>query len=143
MTSLIDLYQLAERNGHAVYWYSCADDRIVSMSVMDDDGDCAIAIDPYKIPTIAAEKSIVAHELGHCETGSFYNQYATCDIRQRHENRADRWAIHTLVPKEELNTAVQAGYTNLWELAEYFDVTEDFMKKAICLYQYGNLAMVG
>ena len=35
----------------------------------------------------------LAHELGHCCTGSFYNQWATADCRRRHENVADKWAI--------------------------------------------------
>lgn len=142
MTNLIDLYQFAELKGHAVYWYSCKDSRIISMSVMDTDGDCAIALDPYKISTTTEEKRVLAHELGHCETGSFYNQYAACDIRQKHENRADKWAIHHLIPKDDLQKAFSAGYTTIWELAEYFDVTEEFMEKVICLYQKGNLSDV-
>ena len=44
---------------------------------------------------------LFAHELGHCETGSFYNRYAKLDVRQQHENRADKWAIRRLVPMAE------------------------------------------
>ena len=32
------------------------------------------------------------------------------------------------------------GYTEVWELAELFGVTEQFMRKAICLYVHGNVA---
>ena len=36
--------------------------------------------------------------------------------------------------------AVAEGCTELWELAERFDVTEEFVRKAVCLYVHGNLA---
>ena len=81
----------------------------------------------------------LAHEMGHCVTGSFYNSDAACDIRKRHEIRADKWAIKQLIPQEELQEAVAAGYSEIWDLAEYFDVPEDLMRKAICWYKHGNL----
>lgn len=88
----------------------------------------------------ADERVHLAHELGHCATGSFYNRYTPFDIRQKHENRADKWAIKKLISREALNDAVSRGNTTLWELAEYFGVTNDFMRKAICLYEHENLA---
>ena len=42
--------------------------------------------------------------------------------------------------QEELDEAVAAGITEPWALAEHFGVDEDFLKKAVCLYTYGNLA---
>ena len=72
-------------------------------------------------------------------TGSFYNEAATCDIRRKHENRADKWEIYELVPVSELDEAIAKGYTEIWDLAEYFGVTEDFMRKAVCWYTHGNL----
>ena len=115
--------------------------RAESLSYQDSDGECYIAMDPRHLFTLAEEKVRLAHELGHCETGSFYNRYATCDIREKHEHRADKWAIQELVPADELNKAVASGCTELCNLADYFDVTEDFMRKAICWYKHGNLAV--
>ena len=86
------------------------------------------------------ERVHLGHELGHCVTGSFYNRYAAVDCRQRHENQANRWAIQTLIPVDALDEAVAQGCTEIWELAERFGVTEDFMRKAVCLYVHGNLA---
>ena len=82
----------------------------------------------------------LSHELGHCVTGSFYNIYAAIDYRRRHENRADKWAISTLIPVDDLDDAVAQGCTEVWELAERFGVTEDFIRKAVCYYVHGNLA---
>ena len=59
---------------------------------------------------------------------------------KKHENRADKWAIQRLIPLPELDAARADGHTELWELAEYFGVTEDFMRKAVCWYTHGNLA---
>lgn len=111
-----------------------------AFSLMAEDGDCYIAIDPDRISNENDERTKLAHEMGHCITGSFYNQWSAFDLRQKHENRADRWGIHRLIPVEDLDDAVAAGYTELWDLAEFFGVTEDLIKKAVCLYTHGNLA---
>ena len=76
----------------------------------------------------------MAHELGHCKRGAFYNQYSSFDIRSRHEYRADKWAVQQIIPYEELISACESGYTERWELAEYFDVTENFITKAFEVY---------
>ena len=88
----------------------------------------------------AVEKVHLAHELGHCMTGSFYSRHTAVDSRQRHENRADKWAVNHLIPVDQLDDAIAAGYTEIWELAEHFGVTEDLAKKAVCYYVHGNLA---
>ena len=87
------------------------------------------------MPTLADEKVKLAHELGHCETGSFYNRWATCDIRRKHERRANRWAYEKLVPEDELWDAIRQGYREPWELADYFGVTEAFLRHAIAYYR--------
>lgn len=139
MAELIDLYQYAEHRGIDVDWIPM--ERALSLSVPLDDGSCCIALDPWKMDTVEKEIVCLAHELGHCECGAFYNRWAACDVRQRHENRADKWAIEHLISPEELDGAVAAGNTEIWSLAEYFGVTEDFMRKAVCWYTHGNLAV--
>ncbi len=94
-------------------------------------GECYVGIDPMQLETQAEERVHLAHELGHCITGSFYNMYSGSDIRKRHEIRADRCAAALLVPVEELKSQFRKGITEIWNLAEYFDVTEDFIRKAI------------
>lgn len=86
------------------------------------------------------ERVHFAHEIGHCVTGSFYNRYTPCYIRQQYENRADKWAIKKLVPEDALYKAVEQGHTEAWDLAECFDVTQPFMEKAIEYYQAKALA---
>ena len=80
------------------------------------------------------EKIHLAHEVGHCVTGSMYNIYAPLDNRAKHELRADRWAIKKLVPFNDLRTAIKKGIRECWELAEFFNVTDEFMNNALKFY---------
>lgn len=91
MTNLIDLYEYAQSRGIGVYWFElgCAE----SLSYCDAAGECYVAMDPWRLHTVEEEKTKLGHELGHCCTGSFYNRWAACDVRRKHENRADKWAI--------------------------------------------------
>ena len=140
MNDLLELYDFAEREGIQVDCFELQKRK--ALSIMDaSDGKCYIAIDPMKLSSSREEKVILAHEEGHCATGSFYSKYASCDIRQKHENRADKWAIMQLIPFHELRRAILLGNTEVWSLADHFDVPEDFMKKAICWYMFGNLAV--
>lgn len=137
MKQLKQLYRYAEKRNIEVSSFSLPE--TASMSLRSPDGACYIAIDP-RLPSESAERVHLSHELGHCLTGSFYNRYAPQDLRQKHENRADKWAIRKLIPAAELDDAVAAGHTQLWDLADYFGVTEAFMRKAVSLYTHGNLA---
>jgi len=132
MTDIVELYQLAENHEHEVYWYT--DENISAVSVMDEtDGSCAIAINPFKIEGNADEKYKLAHELGHCECGAFYNRYSPFDLVNKHEFRADRWAIKKLLPKEELRAAI-VDRRDRCEIAEMFEVPVELVDKAVEYY---------
>lgn len=133
MIDTVSLYGLADQRGYDVYWYTFNNPVLESMSICDGDF-CAIAIDPFRLDSEADERYKMAHELGHCETGSFYNEYAACDLRAKHELRADRWAIKKLLPKEELYAALHRGLAR-WEIAEEFIVPEELVEKALEYYQ--------
>ena len=133
-----DLYSLASQQNIPVLTYPLP--TTGSMSLMGDTGACYIGMDKGVQDGNIQERVHLAHELGHCYTGSFYNRYAAIDHRKRHENRADKWAIQNLIPVDALDDAVAHGYTEFWELAERFGVTEEFAKKAVCYYVHGNLA---
>ena len=135
---LRSLYDLAQQQNIAVIPFSM--EKNESMSLMDDQGRCYIGMDdPIRDGSIQ-ERVHLSHEMGHCITGSFYNIYAPLDCRQTHENRANKWAIQALIPVEQLDDAIAEGYTEVWELAERFGVTEDFVRKAVCYYVHGNVA---
>lgn len=135
---VLDLYKLAEQRNIAVIETSLPETG--SLSIMTDNGACYIGIDQSVMDGDALELVHLGHEIGHCETGSFYSIHTAVDSRQRHENKADKWAVKKLIPVDDLDNAVADGCTELWELAERFGVTEQFMRKAVCYYVHGNLA---
>ena len=136
--TLEDLYRHVDSRGIAVDYYLFAHTESLSAPIGDG---YVIAVDPTKVRDSADEKVKVGHEAGHCATHSFYSPGEDFCTRQRFENRADKWAIRKLVPKDELEEAVSRGITEPWELAEYFDVTPEFMYMAMWFYENGNLAL--
>lgn len=129
---LLELYQLADAEHIPIYSFDLPQTQ--SLSLMNNDGSCAVAIDPFGLNSTKDEKIRLAHELGHCVTGSFYNRYSDFDIKAKSEYKADKWAIKKLIPKDELQAAFEQGYTEPWDLAEYFNVTEEFISKAVNYY---------
>ena len=133
----MNLYRIAEQQNIDVLTYPMAENE--SISIMLPNGKCYIGMDKSVREDSAEERVHLGHELGHCVTGAFYNAYAAADIRQKHENRADKWAIRQLIPHDKLTQAVETGITEPWELADLFDVTVQFMLKAMCYYKHGHL----
>ena len=124
-----NLYRIAERQGITVDRFPLSENASVSVK----DGDkLFVGLDNALCGV--NERVCLAHELGHCETYSFYNIHSPFDVRAKHERRADMWAIKKLVPKTVLKKALKSGYDNVYSLAEYFSVTTDFMQKAIDYY---------
>lgn len=110
-----------------------------SMSMMEE-GLCTIVIDNKQIHSSVEENVITAHEVGHCETGAFYDENSL-ELRSRMEHRANRWAIKKLIPKDELIEAFENNILETWNLAEHFEVTEEFMIKALEFYGYYHRAI--
>lgn len=132
MDKILELDKLAEADQIEIL--EIKSNKCRSMSIQTESGQCYIGIDSGHM-TKAEETVCKAHELGHCETGSFYNRYSPFDLISKHEYRADAWAIENLIDKSEIEAAFKQGITEIWDLAEHFEVTEDFMRK-VCKY-YG------
>lgn len=132
-TRTSELYEIAEKNGTEIICRELP--QTASVSVRSAAGRCYVGIDPFEIETTAEERVHIAHEIGHCETLAFYNAYSPLETRGRQERRADRWAVSRLVPVRELTEALKRGIKEIWDLAEYFDVTEEFMLKAIEIHR--------
>ena len=107
-----------------------------SVSLALPDGAMFIGIDDSVMQSRAEERVHLAHELGHCVTGAMYNIRCPIMPRQRYERIADAYAIKKLVVEDELRRVIddREGDISVWELSEWFDVTEDFMRKALAFY---------
>lgn len=93
-----------------------------------------IAIDMRKFDSKRELKCILAHEIGHCETGSFYNIYSPFDLKAKCEYKANKRAVEILMPIDEVCKAMRIGYRSAWALAEFFDVTQAFADMALTFY---------
>ncbi len=129
---LIELYEFLEQSDVSVL--CCDFAHFTSLSMLDEDGAMSIGIDPMQLDSSAEELCILAHEAGHCATGSFYNRNSQFDLLKKHEYRADVWAILRLCPKERVLLELRKGNHEIWQLAECFSVTEPFIQKALSYY---------
>lgn len=78
---------------------------------------------------------ILAEELGHHYTTSG-NILDLTDIRNvKQEKQARNWAYEKLVGLVSLVNAFEKGIRTISEMAEYLDVTEEFLVKAIQHYR--------
>lgn len=87
------------------------------------------------IPTTAEKACVLAEELGHYYTTSG-NILDLTDIRNlKQEIRARNWAYEKLIPLQRFVEASKEGLRNRYELADYFDVTEEFLEDALSYYK--------
>ena len=130
--TLEELYNIAQSENIDIY--AAAFPLSQSVSIMDDNLNCYIGIDYDLIHSSAEEKRKLAHEIGHCIRGAFYNQHSKLDLISKHEYSADKWACDTLLPKDDMQEAFELGYVEVWQLADYFDVPEELIKKALWIH---------
>lgn len=129
--TLDQLYERASRQGIEIDEVKMRELKAVSFP------EGWIAIDRRKIETLTELKCILAHEIGHIETGAFYNIWSPFDLMEKCEHKANRRAAEILMPYHEVIAAFRAGYRTAWALAAYFDVTEDFARMAVGQYEKG------
>lgn len=84
--------------------------------------------------TNAEKLSVVAEELGHYKTtvGDILDQSPISNIKQ--EQSARKWAYEKLISFEDILLAFKQNIVEVYDLAEHFEVTEEFMKE--CLKHY-------
>lgn len=79
-------------------------------------------------------RCVLAEELGHYFTSAgigvpvIHVLYRGRVKLTQDEYRALRWAAQYLIPLNRLIQAIRSGIRQLWELAEYFHVTEELIR---------------
>lgn len=112
---------------------------ISAMSIVIKD-KYGIFINYNKFKNSNEEFNALAHEYGHCATGSLHRINSPFDIIAKHENIANRRAVEEFLPVCELKRAAKHGCQYAYEIAEYLGVPEQFVKQAIDIYkQTGEL----
>lgn len=88
--------------------------------------------------TMAEKLCVLVEELGHSiYGGNLVLGLIPDNLRRKYERQARVWAYKKLLPAKKLIRALQDPYyiNNLYEIAEDFDVTEEFLTEAIEHYQ--------
>lgn len=86
------------------------------------------------LDTTARKACVLAEELGHYHTtvGNILDQDDTNNRKQ--ERTARKWAYEKIAPIENILFAAADGHTEIWAMAEYLDVDEEFLKAALVHY---------
>ncbi len=96
-----------------------------------DQGDYAVFLDFSKIRSTRLLRGVCYHELGHAATGALHKVDSPYELVGRSEYRANRWAAQHYLTQEDFRNAFQDGCRELWQLAEYFDLPESDVQKAL------------
>lgn len=94
-------------------------------------GDYAIFLDFSKIRSTRLFRSVCCHELGHAVTGALHKVDSPYELVERSEYRANRWTAENFLTCQDFTEAFSAGCTELWQLAEYFDLPEPDVQWAL------------
>ena len=137
MEKLIDLYIWLEKENVSLFarHLPFSNTNTKSATICLHTNKRGVFIDYARLKTHAEKKTALAHECGHCATGTTHQLSSPLDLVGQHEYKADKWAAHRLVPPDELLKALKGGCTEPWELAERFSVTEDFIRRAEYIYR--------
>lgn len=78
--------------------------------------------------TTAKKACILAEEIGHDKTtvGNILKQTDLNNAKQ--EQKARVWAYNRLLSVDKVIEAAAKGYTSTWDMADYLDVDEEFLK---------------
>ena len=129
-----ELEDYASQNNVDVIPHKFSSNRIKGLYINN-----TIAINT-SIDTIAEKACILAEEIGHHETtiGNIIEQQTVSDIKQ--ERHARIWASNRMIGLSGLIDAFQNGCRNLFEMAEYLNITEEFLNESLKYYseKYGT-----
>lgn len=128
MFEISDFYQYCRRNDvDVIPFVGCPQPG----ATVRDQGFYAVFLDFSKIRSTRLLRGVCYHELGHIATGALHKVDSPYELVERSEYRANRWSAEQYLPAEEFREAFGLGYTEPWQLAEYFDLPEGDIRKAL------------
>lgn len=128
MFEISDFYDYCTRNKVDVIPY---DHCPQPGATIRDQAYYAVFLDFSKIRSTRLLRGVCLHELGHIATGALHKIDSPYELVERSEHRAIRWTAEHFLSAEAFQEAFQAGYTELWQLAEYFDLPEADVQSAL------------
>lgn len=131
MAAPIKLYQELQNRGISFFTWDLGRGKAATLEMQ---GRYAIFMDFDNIEGEREERVILAHEGGHAVTGATHKVSSPFDLIEKHENLANRWAIRYLLPFDRLQKAMADGDTEAYQLADRFEVPEEFVRQAVQYY---------
>ena len=95
----------------------------------------AVFLDFSKICSTRLLRGVCYHELGHVATGALHKVDSPYELVERSEYRATRWGVENYLTEEAFRTAFAEGYTELWQLSDYFDLPERCIADALTYWK--------
>lgn len=131
-----ELLDLSEKRGYIeVPSELCGLD---AAAILLPSGNCAWTVDASGLSS-AEYRGRLGHEIGHCEEGAFYTRLSAPTARAKCEEQAVRWEIRNMLPRAALRSAMRKGLRTSWELAEFFDLPEPLVLRAVAYYRMKRL----
>ena len=90
----------------------------------------AVFLDFSKIKSTRLLRGVCCHELGHAATGALHKVNSPYETVGRSEYRANRYVAQRFLKPEDFREAFAAGYTEIWLLAEFFELPEEDVRRA-------------
>lgn len=100
-----------------------------------------IGLGRHLLSNYARLRSVLAEELGHHFTTigkqipEEHYSYGRRLVCGQAEYRARKWAALHLMPEPDLTLAIKSGIVAIWDLAEYFRVSEEMAKLRLYIAQ--------
>ena len=91
----------------------------------------AVFLDVSKIESLRLLRGVCCHEWGHVATGALHKVSSPYELWERSEYRANRYMAENFLKAEDFQEAFDAGYTEIWQLAEFFEMPEQDVKNAL------------
>lgn len=124
----------AEKEGLEIYEHNFNTARLKGLCI-----DNVITLNSSSIETNAEKICVLAEEMGHyyTTTGNILDQSKAKNRKQ--ERRARAWAYDRLIGINGLINAYKYGCKSKYEIAEYLNVSEQFLEEATTYYneKYG------
>ncbi len=96
-----------------------------------DGANYAIFLDFSQIGSTRLLRGVCCHEMCHVATGALHRAGSPFDSVERSEYRANRYAAQKFLTEKAFRRAFADGCTEPWQLAEYFDLPQADVEKAL------------
>ena len=148
MITLDDALDLACREGLEVRYHNFTL-PLVGIAACYPNRPPIIGLDKSLLQNCIKHKEVLTEEIGHVFTGTGNavprNHYVYRDKRavMKCESQGLVWQVHYLIPYRELVSVMQSGQREMWQLAEYFEVSHRLMWRRLNMADAAKLRRMG